>query len=474
MRTLSGFIIGLGLLALAGTAVAQARPTPRVGAEPQAVRFDPEAATESYLAQLSPEQRGRSDAYFEGGYWLPLWVFLCGLLIAGFALFSRLSVRMRNLAERMTRFRPLQTLLYGLQYILYGAVLSFPLTFYGSFFREHQYGLSSQPFPAWMGDQLKGLTVLLVMGGLALMGLYAILRRTPRTWWLWGAAVSLLFLVVVIALIPIFIAPIFNKYTELRDPAVRESILSLARANGIPAKHVYVMDASRQTNRVSANVSGLLGTTRIVLNDNLLRRVSPAGVEAAMGHEMGHYVLDHVYKRLLYFTVVLLVGFAFLRWAFDRATARWGERWGIRGVADPASLPLLAILFSFYLFILTPFNNTFTRTNEAEADIFGLNAAREPDGMAEVAMKLSEYRKLAPGPMEEWLFFDHPSGRSRILMAMRWKAEHLNDPGVSSAGTGLPVFPVRSEMGLGSQGPDRGGTPLVIRPPPPPDTAGDS
>jgi STE24 endopeptidase len=192
------------------------------------------------------------------------------------------------------------------------------------------------------------------------------------------------------------------------------------------------MDASRQTSRVSANVSGLFGTTRIALNDNLLRRVSPAGVEAAMGHEMGHYVLDHVYKKILYFTVVLIVGFAFLRWAFDRAMARWGERWEIRGVADPASLPLLAVLFSFYLFVITPFDNTFTRTNEAEADIFGLNAAREPDGMAEVAMKLSEYRKLAPGPMEEWIFFDHPSGRSRILMAMRWKAENLNDPGVSS------------------------------------------
>ncbi len=433
MRTLSGFVVGLALLALAGAAVAQAPAAPGVGATPQAVRFDPETATKSYLAQLSPEQRGRSDAYFEGGYWLPLWVFLCGLLIAGFALFSRLSARMRNLAESMTRFRPLQTLLYALQYILYGAVLSFPLTFYGGFFREHQYGLSSQPFPAWMGDQIKGLAVLLVMGGLALMGLYAILRRTPRTWWFWGAVVSLLFLVVVIALTPVFIAPVFNKYTELRDPAVRGPILSLARANGIPAKHVYVMDASRQTNRVSANVSGLFGTTRIALNDNLLRRVSPAGVEAAMGHEMGHYVLDHVYKKILYFTVVLMVGFAFLRWAFDRAMVRWGERWEIRGVADPASLPLLAVLFSFYLFVLTPFDNTFTRTNEAEADIFGLNAAREPDGMAEVAMKLSEYRKLAPSPMEEWIFFDHPSGRSRILMAMRWKAENLNNPGVSPA-----------------------------------------
>jgi STE24 endopeptidase len=107
--------------------------------------------------------------------------------------------------------------------------------------------------------------------------------------------------------------------------------------------------------------------------------------------------------------------------------ARWGGRWGVRGIADPAGLPLLAALFALYAFVLTPVINTHIRTEEAEADIFGLNAAREPDGMAEAALQLSEYRKLSPGPVEEWIFYDHPSGRNRILMAMRWKAEHLGN-----------------------------------------------
>ena len=224
-----------------------------------------------------------------------------------------------------------------------------------------------------------------------------------------------------------FIEPIFNRYSELRDPVLRGPILSLARANGIPAEHVYVVDASKQSNRVSANVAGALGTTRIALNDNLLKRVSPAGVQAVMGHEMGHYVLHHVYKGLFYFGVVLVAGFAFLRFGFDRALARWGARWGVRGVADPAGLPLMAVLISIFFFVLTPLNNTMIRTDEAEADIFGLNASRQPDGFAEVALILSEYRKLEPGPLEEWIFFDHPSGRNRILMAMRWKAEHLGE-----------------------------------------------
>ena len=420
MRILLGLFLVCCILLPTGAALSQTPQTPQT---PQAP-FDPEAATEAYLAKLSPEQRARSDAYFEGGYWLLLWSFLYGLAVYGLLLFTGLSARMRNLAERMTRFRPLQTLLYALQFILVTALLFFPLTLYTDFFREHQYGMATQGFPAWMVDQLKELGVSLFLGGLVLMALYGVLRRSPRNWWVWGAAVSLLFLIVGVALGPVFIEPIFNKYTELTEPRFRQPILSLARANGIPAEHVYVMDASRQTKRISANVAGMFGTTRIALNDNLLKRTSLAGVEAVMGHEMGHYVLNHVYKTIFYFGVMLTIGFAFLRWSFGRATARWGERWGIRGVDDPAGLPLLSALLTIFFFVLTPLNNTYIRTAEVEADIFGLNAARQPDGFAEVSLLLGEYRKLSPGPVEEWIFFDHPSGRNRIRMAMRWKAEN--------------------------------------------------
>jgi STE24 endopeptidase len=198
----------------------------------------------------------------------------------------------------------------------------------------------------------------------------------------------------------------------------------MARANGIHAENVYQFDASRQTTRVSANVSGFMGTMRISLNDNLLERCSLAEVKAVMAHEMGHYVLNHIYESIIFFGIVLVGGFAFIRWSFDWVLQRWGGRWGVAGIGDVAGLPLLAALFSVYLFVLTPFVNTYIRANEVEADIFGLNAAREPDGFAEVALRLGEYRKLDPSPVEEWIFYDHPSGRSRIRMAMTWKAEH--------------------------------------------------
>jgi STE24 endopeptidase len=139
---------------------------------------------------------------------------------------------------------------------------------------------------------------------------------------------------------------------------------------------------------------------------------------------MGHYVLNHVYESLPFFALVIGGGFGVLAWGFERARARWGERWGVRGVADPAGLPLLGLIFGTYLLVLTPLLNTYVRTNEQEADAFGLHAARQPDGFAQVSLKLGEYRKLEPTPLEEWIFFDHPSGRTRILTAMRWKAEN--------------------------------------------------
>jgi STE24 endopeptidase len=406
-------------------------PVPSLSPPPAALgssgTLDPEAATEAWLARLPPEQRQKSDSYFEGGYWLQLWGFLYGLGIAALLLGTGLSAGMRDRAERWTRFRGLQVFLYWVQYLILTAVLGFPLTVYEGYFREHQYGLSNQTFGAWMGDLLKGLGVGLFLGGLAMVAIYAVFRRAPRTWWLWGTVVALIFVMVGALIAPVFIAPLFNQYTELTDPGLRAPILSLARANGIPADHVYVVDASRQSKRVSANVSGFLGTMRISLNDNLLHRVTPEGIEAVMGHEMGHYVLNHIYKMIVFAALVLLLGFGFLRWSFDRVAARNGARWGIRGVADPAGLPLLAALFSVFFFAMTPVLNTSVRTSEAEADIFGLNAARQPDGFAEVSLMLSEYRKLHPGPIEEWVFFDHPSGYHRILMAMRWKAEHLHD-----------------------------------------------
>jgi STE24 endopeptidase len=387
--------------------------------------FDVKAATNAYLAKMSPEQRARSNAYFEGGYWLQLWDFLYGAAVALLLLALGWSARMRDLAQRVTRFKSVHAVLYWTQYLLATTILVFPLTVYEGFFREHKYGLATQSFGPWLGDQAKGLLVALLMGSVLVTALFAVVRKRGRTWWLWGAGVTAVFITLGALLAPVFIFPLFNTYTKLSDPKVREPILSMARANGIDVSDVYQMDASRQTTRASANVSGFLGTMRITLNDNLLNRSTPAEVQAVMGHEMGHYVLNHVYVGIFFFSVLFVAMFAYLRSALDWTIGRWGGRWHLTGVADLAGLPLAVLLLSFFFFALTPFLNTFIRTQENEADIFGLNASGQPDGFAEAILKLGEYRKMDPGPLEEWIFYDHPSGRTRITAAMRWKAEHL-------------------------------------------------
>jgi STE24 endopeptidase len=334
---------------------------------------------------------------------------------------------MRDFAERITPFGPLRTMIYVIQYMLLISILGFPLAVYEGYFREKQYGLATQTLGGWLGDQSKVLLINIVF--IAIIGavLFGIVRKLQNTWWIWGALVTSAFLVVVQLIAPVFLFPLFNKITRLNDPKVTEPILRLARANGIPVKDVYQIDASRQTTRMSANVSGIGSTMRITLNDNLLRRGSPDEIQAVMGHEMGHYVLNHAYKIVMEMLIVIVVWFAALRWALDFALARWGARWGIRGIGDTAILPLVVLISSLFFFVLTPVLNTLTRTAEFEADMYGLNAAREPDGMARAAIHLGEYRKMSPGPVEEWIFFDHPSGRTRIHAAMQWKAENLRN-----------------------------------------------
>ena len=388
--------------------------------------FNVETATRAYLDRLTPDKKQRSDAYFEGGYWLQLWEFLYGVAVAVLLLNTRLSARMRDLSARLTRFKALQTAAYWILYLFVTSVLTFPLTAYEGHFREHQYGMSNQSFGGWLGDFLKGLMVAAVLGSIALIPIFALVRRRKERWHMYASVVMVGFMALVIVIAPVFIAPIFNKYTLLTDAKVRDPILRLARANGIPATEVYQMDASRQTKRISANVSGAFGTTRITLNDNLLNRSTPASIEAVMGHEMGHYVLNHVYKMLIALAVLVVVMMSVLRWSMDHLLARFATRWGISGPGDLAVLPLAVALLSTCSLIATPITNTLVRTQEIEADVFGLNAAREPDGFAEAALQLSEYRKMEPGPAEEFIFFDHPSGATRIRTAMRWKAENLD------------------------------------------------
>ena len=425
--------------AAAPTSTVRVAPLPAV-ARPKSIpapAFDAEKATNAYLAMVKGAARARSDSYFEGGYVLILVDALYAIAVSALLLWSRASAAIRDFAQRRTRSRFWQVPIYVAIYVVAITVLSFPLTVYEDFFREHAYGLSNQNFLQWFGDFATGFAVSIVMFVIGLTILYAVIRGTPRYWWAWGTLVSVLFLMVVGTLAPVFISPLFNHYEPLKPGPLKTQILSIARSEGIPVTNVYEFDASRQSKRISANVSGAFGTTRISLNDNLLNRSSPREIIAVLGHEMGHYVLDHTTRLLMMDGLLFLVGFAFVAWSFNIVAGVFGGNWGVRAVDDPAGLPALSALATLFFFLATPVSNTITRSTEAQADIFGVNAVRQPDGFALATLQLSEYRKLDPTPLEEFVFYDHPSGRSRIYMMMRWKAEHLNDPDIKAG----PVSP---------------------------------
>lgn len=424
LKSLRAIVLVALLIACAGADAAASNPQfqirPADAAWSARLPRDADAATQAYMDRLPPAVVTRANAYFEGGYWLQLWNFLLGLAISVVLLRGRRSARMRNWAQRIGRKAFLRDAIYGALFSVASFVLSLPLTIYQGFVREHDYGMATQSFGPWFGEQLIGLAVNTLLAALAVGMLYAVIRRAGERWWIWGTLLGVVLLIVTTLIQPVWIDPLFNTYKAVENGEIKTAVLQMAKADGVPVDNVYEFDASRQTTRVSANVAGIFGSAAVRLNDNLLRASLPE-IRAVMGHELGHYVMNHVYKAIALLALLLLAAFLLAQWGMQRLLARYGARADLHGVSDVASLPLLAAVFLVLTFVATPITNTLIRVQEIEADRFGLNLAREPRGAAEVYLKLTEYRKPDPGPIEEFIFFDHPSTRFRIHDAMRWR-----------------------------------------------------
>ncbi len=399
---------------MAGPAMAQAAA---------ALPFDPDVATRQWLDTMGPEATARSNAYFEGTYWIQFVGPILTIIISMAMMVSGFAKGVRSWLEKTVKIYFFVVFGMALLYQVISTVLTFPFTYYVGFVREHQFGLATQEFGPWFMEQLQGAGIGIAIGSFAIAGLYMIISATKRTWWIWGTIATMAFAAIAIMLVPVYISPIFNSYTPMADGPLKASVLHMAQANGVPADNVYEFDVSRQSNRVTANVSGFASTTRISLSDTLLQRETPGGVRSVLGHEIGHYVLNHTISLLIMNAMLIAVTFALANLLFNRLSK--GERWGVRDIADAAGLPLLFAVLAFIGMVTTPINNNITRFHESQADYFGVNASREPDGFAQSALLLSEYRKMEPSPLEEWFFYDHPSGYQRIRMSMVWKAHEM-------------------------------------------------
>ena len=378
-----------------------------------------------------PRDQTRQKRYAHGRYLLSIAGSAWGFLVLLFLLRSKLSAAFRDRAARIARGGAHRAVfVYFAFFTAATALLSLPLDLYGGWLRERRWGFARQTLAQWLGDWGKGLGVGIVLGGAFAVALYAVIRRYPRRWWAIGAAVAIVFTVFAVAVEPVFIAPLFNRFTPLRPGPLKTRLLDLAHAQGIAADDVYEVDASRQSSHTNAYVAGLLGTERIVVYDTLLQTQTPREIVAVMGHEMGHYVLRHLWKGLALGSLLILLGAWLVKALYPVIARGRAERWGIGPVSDPAGLPLVLVVVSVFSFFAAPAANAFSRWEEHRADAFSLEVVRDPDALAAGFAKfnthdLSEYDP--PGIVELW-FYTHPSLKRRIEFCAEWKRTHTAPP----------------------------------------------
>jgi Zn-dependent protease with chaperone function len=385
---------------------------------------EPPALVSHPLADVPPDDP-IMEAYSHGNYVLFLVEYLWSAALLAVIVVSGFGATLLVWAGRAGGPAGLRVAIYAGLFGLVTFLGNLPLRVYASFVREKEYGFARQTFAAWLGDRGKGLVVGLIVQTVFLVILYAAIRRFGRLWWMAGAFLTVLFTILVVAITPVFIAPLFNRFEPLTDRALRAEILEMARREGIPADEVYEVDASRQSGHNNAYVAGLLGTERIVLYDTLLRNLHPREIKAVMGHEMGHYVLHHVWKTVAFLSLLIVAG-AFL---IDRISRRIIERrpgLGIPALDEPSSLPLMAFVLTALLFFAGPLLATFSRAQEQEADRFGLEVTNDPAAAASAFLKygrldLDEYHV---SPWIETLLYTHPSLARRIGMAQDYARRH--------------------------------------------------
>jgi STE24 endopeptidase len=386
--------------------------------------FDPIAATNALLSALPAAARLKAVHYTQGGHWLLLWGWLVG--VAAAVVIARAGV-LRGVRQRLSRRRPrplLTSFVLTVVFIVIDSVLELPWDAYARWWREKSYGLTSQPFAGWLGEGLISIAIAALAFGIFFLALYALIRRAPRTWWLWAAGVAALFQVVAMLIAPILIEPIFNHYTPAPASPTRDAVVALAHKAGVPSDKIYVFNGSRQSNRYTANVSGEFGSARVAMSDVMFAKGADiAEVRGVVGHEMGHYKLHHGLQGVVFLAAMALLCFFLIDRLFPFTDRLVGS--GASGIADPAGLPSLMIVLSTLGLLATPLQNMFSRYEESAADAFSLRVANEPVGLARALVKTIEYRADSPGALEDFIFYDHPSVRRRVQRAMDWKAAHL-------------------------------------------------
>jgi STE24 endopeptidase len=385
--------------------------------------FDVNAATARYIDSLGPSALQKAHDYTIGKEWMLLWSLLISAIVTW--LIVRSGILDRLASKIPERRRNLRAFVIALIYLIVSTILSLPWDIYGSWWREKSYGRTSQG----LGDFLfQGALLSLISSVLVAVfavGIYWLMRRAGKSWWLWSGALAAVALAFFMLAAPIVIEPLFNKYEPVPAGQVRDAVVGMAGRAGIPPDKVYMFNGSRQSNNFTANAGGVGSTARVAISDVAFKNATLDEVRAVTGHEIGHYVLKHTWWGIMFFSVLVIL---FL-WLADRLYPRFARAFGTHApISDPRGIPVLLFLVSFLGLLALPLSNTFSRVLESQADQYSLRTENRPDALSTSLVKTAEYRYPRPGRLEEVIFYDHPSVERRVHRAMEWKAAHPEPP----------------------------------------------
>ena len=385
--------------------------------------FDPNAATARYIDSLGPAALQKAHDYTVGKEWMLLWSLLVAALVTWLIVRSGILDRLE--AKLAGKRRNVSALLVAFAYFVISAILTLPWAIYADWWREKSYGRTAQPLSDWLLQLGIATAISAIVGALFFMGVYWLMRRAGRRWWIWSGVLAAVVFTFVILLAPVLIEPLFNKYEPVPPGQVRDAVVEMAQKAGIPPDKVYMYNGSRQSNNFTANAGGVGSTARVAISDVAFKSASLDEVRAVTGHEIGHYVLKHTWWGILVYSVAAIILF----WVADR-TFRWFARLfgSSAALADPRGLPVLMFMVSLFGLLTLPFFNTFSRTLESQADMYSLQTENRPDALSTALVKTAEYRYPRPGAVEEFIFYDHPSVERRVRVAMEWKAAHPGPP----------------------------------------------
>ena len=345
-----------------------------------------------------PPASDKAMAYYRSGnvLWVINLIWSIALLVLILA--TGFSATLRAWSQRIGRYWFFTLVIYWVLFNLITTAADLPRAYYEEFVRQHAYGLSNQTLGKWWSDTLKSIAVSCIVGSLVLWVPYLLLRKSPRRWWLYTGLAMIPFIVVGNLVAPIWIAPLFNKFEPMRDKALEAQILSMADRAGIEGSRVFEVNKSVDTKTLNAYVAGMFGTKRIVLWDTIIKRMTGRELLFVMGHEMGHYVLGHIWYGVAFSSLLIIASLYAAYRTAGAVLARWGPRFGFTTLADVASLPLLLLLVSVFSLIVTPLSLAFTRYIEHEADRFGLEITQTSHSAGTAFVKLQEDALANPRP----------------------------------------------------------------------------